>query len=99
MNGLDFIYLDSVVRIESKGDYCRVILDKGGQIMATRTIREYEDVLPQALFCRIHNSHIINLKKVVQYEKGRGGHVVLADGARIKVAVRRRLEFIRRLLK
>jgi two-component system LytT family response regulator len=67
--------------------------------MATRTIKEYEDVLPENIFCRIHNSHIINLARIREYQKGRGGIVIMEDGSVIEVATRRREEFMRKLLK
>jgi two-component system, LytTR family, response regulator len=69
------------------------------QIMTTRTIKDYEDILPQNIFYRIHNSHIINLNKIKKYQKGRGGTVVMEDNSHIEVASRRREEFMDRLLK
>jgi len=63
----------------------------GDPVMATRTIREYEDLLPESIFCRIHSSHIINLTRIEKYQKGRGGMVLMEDGTTIEVAVRRRL--------
>jgi two-component system LytT family response regulator len=67
--------------------------------MATRTIKEYELLLPESIFCRIHNSFIINLQKIQKYQKGRGGYVVMEDGSEIEVATRRRQEFLQKLVK
>jgi two-component system, LytTR family, response regulator len=99
VDGLIFINLKEVVRLEAKNSYTQIILDNGNIVTATRTIKDYEDILPEALFCRIHNSHIINLFKIEKYNKGRGGYVTLEDGSTIEVASRRRQEFLRRLLK
>ncbi|HEV2354201.1 MAG TPA: LytTR family DNA-binding domain-containing protein, partial [Puia sp.] len=104
-SGLIFIPLQHVIRIEAQGNYSNIYLAvEGGKgavrvIKATKTIKEYEDLLPEILFCRIHNSHIINLSKIVEYQKGRGGTVVMEGGGEIEVATRRRDEFLRRLLK
>lgn len=97
--GLIFINLKDVLRLEAKGSYCQIIMDNGEIYLATRTVRDYEEILPEALFCRIHNSHIINLHKIEKYHKGRGGYVEMEDGSTIEVAIRRRQEFMRRLLK
>ena len=51
------------------------------------------------IFYRIHNSHIINLQKIKNYQKGRGGSVIVEDNSNIEVVIRRRDEFISRLLK
>jgi two-component system LytT family response regulator len=99
VDGLIFINLKEVVRLEAKSSYTQILLENGEIVTATRTIRDYEDILPEALFCRIHNSHIINLQKIEKYHKGRGGYVILEDGSEIEVASRRRQEFLRRLLK
>jgi two-component system, LytTR family, response regulator len=99
VDGLIFINLREVVRLEAKSSYTQIKLENGEAVMATRTIKDYEDILPETLFCRIHNSHIINLQKIEKYHKGRGGYVVLEDGSEIEVASRRRQEFLRRLLK
>jgi two-component system LytT family response regulator len=99
VDGLIFINLREVVRLEAKSSYTQINLENGEVVMATRTIKDYEDILPETLFCRIHNSHIINLQKIEKYHKGRGGYVILEDGSEIEVAIRRRQEFLRRLLK
>lgn len=99
VDGLIFINLKEVVRLEAKSSYTQILMENGEVVTATRTIKDYEDILPEGLFCRIHNSHIINLQKIEKYHKGRGGYVTLEDGSTIEVASRRRQEFMRRLLK
>lgn len=99
ISGLIFISVQDIVRFEARGNYTSIFLVKGEPIMATRTIKDYEEILPETIFCRIHNSHIINLSRIRKYQKGRGGSVEMEDGSVIEVASRRREEFLRRLLK
>ena len=99
LTGLVFIPIKDIMRFEAKGSYTTIFLTNTEQIIATRNIKEYEDLLPSAIFCRVHNSHIINLHKIQKYHKGRGGYVVMEDGTNIEVASRRREEFLQRLLK
>jgi two-component system LytT family response regulator len=99
ITGLIFITVQDIIRFEAKGNYTSIYLSKGESILATRTIKDYEDILPETIFCRIHNSHIINLSRIKKYQKGRGGSVEMEDGSTIEVASRRRDEFLRRLLK
>lgn len=99
LTGLIFIPIKDIIRFEAKGSYTSIYLANEEEIIATRNIKEYEDLLPDAIFCRVHNSHIINLHKIQKYHKGRGGHVIMEDGSNIEVASRRREEFLRRLLK
>jgi len=99
ITGLIFVPVQDILRFEAKGNYTTIYLAGGEPIVATRTVKDYEDVLPEAIFCRIHNSHIINLSRIQKYQKGRGGSVIMEDGSVIEVASRRREEFLRRLLK
>lgn len=99
ITGLIFITVQDIIRFEAKGNYTSIYLSRGEPILATRTIKDYEDILPETIFCRIHNSHIINLSRIKKYQKGRGGSVEMEDGSIIEVASRRRDEFLRRLLK
>jgi len=98
-DGLIFVAIRDIIRFEAKGSYTAIYLTGGEPVLATRHIKEYEDLLPESVFCRIHNSHIISLQKIQRYQKGRGGHVLMEDGSNIEVASRRREEFLRRLLK
>jgi two-component system LytT family response regulator len=99
VTGLNFIPIQDILRFEANGNYTTIHLCNGERILATKTIKEYEDVLPENVFCRIHNSHIINLSRIKEYQKGRGGVVIMEDGSVIEVATRRREEFMRKLLK
>lgn len=98
-NGLSFVQLKEIIRLEAQGSYTVVHMQDGLKIMATVGIKDYEDLLPENLFYRIHHSHIINLNKIKSYQKGRGGYVTMDDDSYIEVASRRREGFMERLLK
>ena len=99
MQGLSFVQLNDIMRLEASGSCTIIHLTKSEQILTTRIIKEYEELLPGNIFYRVHHSHIINLNKVQNYHKGRGGYIVLEDGTAIEVALRRREDFLKRLLK
>ena len=99
MKGLTFIYLKDILRLESKSNCTAIFLSNGKRIVTTRTIKEYESLLPEAIFYRVHNSHIINLSKVQNYHKGRGGCLIMEDGSSVEVALRRKEDFLSRVLK
>lgn len=99
MTGLSFILLKDVLRFEAKASCTVIYLSNGERIVTTRAIKEYENLLPDTVFYRVHNSHIINLNKVQKYQKGRGGYLFMEDGSEVEVAFRRRDDFLKRLLK
>jgi two-component system, LytTR family, response regulator len=99
LTGLEFVTIRDIIRLEAKGNYTMVFLSDRRQIMVARNIKDYEGLLPELFFYRVHKSHIINLQKIQKYQKGRGGYIIMEDGSSIEVASRRREEFFQRLLK
>jgi two-component system, LytTR family, response regulator len=99
LDGLSFISIRDIIQLEAKGGDTLIHLENRKKVMATGGIKEYEDLLPDSQFFRIHQSHIINLNKIKSYQKGRGGYVTMDDDSCIEVASRRREEFMQRLLK
>jgi two-component system LytT family response regulator len=93
-DGLIFVSLQHIVRCEASKNYTYIYLQGNKKIIASRNLAEYEELLPQDMFFRIHNSHIINLSYINNYQKGRGGTVVMEDGTAIEVAARRKDEFL-----
>ena len=67
------------------------------QILFSKSLKEFEDELPQHLFCRIHHSTIINMKFVKKYFKGRGGYVQMEDGTSLEISARKKNNFFDKL--
>ena len=69
------------------------------KMMVTKTLKEFEELLDEYDFIRVHNSHLINLNHVAKYTKGEGGVVTMSDGAEVDVSRRKKEEFLQRLTK
>ena len=92
--GLDFIKINDILRIEAKGNYSTIYMNDGKNIMSSKIIKDFEDILPNDIFFRVHHSHIINLNAIKKYYKGRGGYIVMKDDTIIEIAVRRKQDFL-----
>ena len=99
VTGLSFVSLRDISWLEAKGSYTELHLQNGTKMTSSGTIKDYEDMLPDSIFYRVHHSFIINLNKVKVYQKGRGGMVTMEDGQSIEVSARRRDGFMQRVLK
>jgi len=95
VDGLLFVKVDDIVRCESYKNYTTFFLNDGEQIVVTRIIKEYDEMLTPNNFFRIHKSHLINLAYIKKYVKGEGGFVVMDDNTEVEVARRRKEEFLR----
>ena len=98
-NGLVFVKLADILYCESSGNYTSFYLNNDKKIMVSRQLGEYEKLLPEMNFTRIHDKYIINLSFIKEYIKGSGGDVVLENGKELPVASRRKEEFLARFEK
>lgn len=64
-----FVKVASLVSIQADGDYTSVTATSGPLGLTTKSLREWEELLPAKRFCRIHRSSIINCEQVVRMEK------------------------------
>jgi two-component system LytT family response regulator len=95
--GFDFIDLVDIVWCQSEGAYTAFHLTTGVTLLSSRNLGEYESMLCNGRFFRIHNSIIVNCQYVKSYMKGRGGYVLMTDGAELEVSQRRKADFLKKL--
>jgi len=95
--GLEFILIRNVVRIESSSNYSRLFFVNGESLLVTRQLKEFEEMLTPYRFCRVHNIHLINLQYVKKYVRGEGGSVIMENGDEIDVSRRKKDDFLRQI--
>jgi len=96
--GLEFIEIKGIVRIESSSNYSRIFLSNGKNIFVTKLLKDFEDLLLPYHFYRVHNSHLINMNYIQKYIRGDGGQVVMQNGDTVDVSRRKKEEFLRLMI-
>ncbi len=81
--------LDDIIRFESDGGYTKVYLTDGKRIMVSKTMKEFDDLLLDVGFLRVHHSHLINMNHLFCFEKTEG-HVVMKDDSVVPVSNRKK---------
>jgi two-component system LytT family response regulator len=94
INGFELIELKNLVRLEANSNYTHFILSDGKKIIISKTIKEYEDLLDPEGFVRIHQSHIINMRYLKSFIKGKSATVVMHDGSELDVGATRKEYFL-----
>lgn len=83
-----------IIRCESEGNYTRFYFKSERPILISKTLKEYDNLLRDSGFERIHNSHLINLNYVKMYVKTDGGYLILKDETRIPISQRKKDQVI-----
>ena len=100
LDGVHFVRLSDIVRLEAEDNYTHFILKTNTKITASKTIKAYEDTLLRLNFVRVHKKHIVNMNYMKTYIKGEGGYLVLENGETIEVSRRKKaslMDSVRRL--
>ncbi len=84
------VYIKNIIRCESQGSYTIFYLENKDEIVATKNLKEYEQLLEEYSFIRVHHSHLINFNYLKEYQKKTGGYAVMTDGSLVPVSFRKR---------
>jgi two-component system, LytTR family, response regulator len=94
MKGFIILNLDEVIYCEAERSYTVFHIKDKKPITVSKPLLEYENILVNTSFFRIHKSFLINLNHVKEYQRGEGGTVIMSNNAEIEVSRRKKEDFI-----
>ena len=97
IEGINFVEVESIVRCEASDTYTTFHFKEAKPIMISGSLKEYEALLDDGNFFRVHQSHLINMNHVLKYSKGSGGSLTMLDGSIVGVARAKKAEFLKAL--
>lgn len=85
-----FIPISDILYLNSDNNYTTIHMVNKQQITSSKNLGYYEEILDEQSFFRVHNSYIVNIRKIEKFIKGKSGYIELENGLRIEVSMRRR---------
>lgn len=95
-NKIDLVNISDIVRCESEVNYTVFFLTGGRQIVVSKTLKEYEEILSNHHFYRVHQSHLVNTKYIKEFVKT-DDELIMTEGKSIPVSSRKRPEVVQML--
>jgi len=95
LDGLLFFNIHDIIHLEAQSNYTAIHFINHPRLLASRTLKDFEELLPTDIFFRTHHSHLINLNYIKRYIKGDGGQIEMQDGSFATVARRKKDEFLK----
>lgn len=95
-HGIIFTAIENILYCEASSNYTILHTADGKEYVASKTLKEYEDLLIGYNFFRIHHSYLVNINAIKKYVKGDGGHVILSNNISLDVSKRKRVDFLNR---
>ncbi len=97
VKGFQVIDIQDIIYCEASSNYTNIHFTNRPFICASRPIHEYEELLGDSGFARIHKSYVINLEHVKEYMRGEGGSVMLSNGKELEVSRRKKEDFFKKM--
>ena len=98
LEAVECVRITEIIRCEAQGAYTQLFLKDSRPVMVSKVIKEFEFLLQDHGFFRVHQSHLVNLKEVRKYVKSEN-YLLMRDGAQIQLARSRKDEFFQALHK
>lgn len=95
--GIKFVHANDITRCTSSSNYTTIYTQDGKQILVSKTLKEIENVLSSSTFCRVHNSHLVNIHFISKLIKGDVNRIILKDNSEVEVSRRKKDELIKML--
>ena len=95
---IEFVEVNKIIRCKGEGNYTHIYFEGNKHLLVAKTLVEFEDLLQEYSFIRVHKTHLVNLKHVVAYVKKDGGILQLSNNDELAVS-RRRKDYVQQMLK
>ncbi len=97
LEGVTFVEVEHIVHVSGSGNYSTFHLETGNSIMASKSLKYFETLLPEGKFFRSHQSHLVNLtciKSIVSSE----GVIELSNGEQAPLSKSRKEDLMKVML-
>ncbi len=91
---VDFVEISNIIRCESDDNYTHFLLENEEKMTVSKTLKEFEELLVDYGFIRVHQSHLVNSDHIKSYQKSDGGYITMNDGSIIPISRTKRNEII-----
>lgn len=94
-NELIFLNPKQIIYCKSDGNYTKIFMSSGETFFISKTLKYIEDLLPSKRFLRIHQSYLINLMKIIAFNRS-SNYITLDNKEKIPVSRSKRSNLLER---
>lgn len=84
------VHISDIIHCEADSSYTHFYLKDGSQLTVSNHLKEYDELLRDYHFFRVHHSHLVNLNEVRQFHRSGNAYVLMSDGKKIPVSSRKK---------
>lgn len=99
LNGFELIPLSDIIYCSSFRNYTYFHLIRNRQVCISKSLIEFEKILENEQFLRIHKSFLINISHIKEYKNNEGGLVIMSNNDELIVSRRNKERFFHEVKK
>src|SRR5690606_28599140 len=88
---------NEIVVLQADSNYTIIHLTDAQKLVISKTLKEFDEILDEQLFLRIHKTYIVTINYVKEYSTVGGGSVKMTDGSRWSISRRQSDVFLERI--
>jgi len=81
-----FILPEEILYCKSDGNYTEIYFKNRKREVLSKKLKDIEAIINNTLFCRVHNSYVVNINYIKEFVKSDGTYLVLEDNTNIPVS-------------
>ncbi len=86
---IHIVELNNIIRLESNVNYTQFYFKDGTKLLVTKTLKEFDKLLSEHDFIRVHQSHLVSVDQIKAFLK-QNGELILKDDTKIPVSTRKK---------
>ena len=94
---IEIVEVGNIIRCESNINYTNFFFENGKTMLVTKTLKEFDKILSDFGFYRVHQSHLINIDHLKEYVKIDGGYLKMKDGSSVPISTRKKSSVLKLL--
>jgi two-component system LytT family response regulator len=96
-DGIRFIEIDKIVHCQSDNNYTEIYLENSERIVSSKSLKVYEILLVEHGFFRVHQSHLVDLKRIKRVISTDGLFVELENDILLNLSRRKKNDLLNKL--
>jgi two-component system LytT family response regulator len=93
---IQLVRIEDIIRCQSEDNYTFFYMDGGKKIVVSKTLKEYDELLQEHKFIRVHHSHLVNARKILELQKN-DDLLIMSDHSEVPVSSRKKQDVIKAL--
>jgi DNA-binding LytR/AlgR family response regulator len=98
-DAIHIVDISDIIYCKSENNYTYIYLMGENKLVVSRTLKEFDELLGEVSFLRVHQSYLINSNQIDYFDKKEGGAVVMKNGNKIPVSFRKKEQLLQLIQK